>query len=362
MITTVGRGTPEPVPRLTPQGAGAPQFAVQFSRPRAVSGRPDSRSNTFRWIGPGTIHVLERGLLVLTRRRSPLGIRTTDERFVPASDIFEVFRDGDAVRVDLRGESGTAEFFQFWTGNPATAGTIVRLLPTTRTIEYEIAPADAVATPRAPLTLQRRRRAQRRFWQAALTLGLLAVTALLITDIAMRKADRLVPQTVTVPIPVPQTHPAATPTRPVPHATPAELASALAELRRFDDRMEGLRTQYRSASDALQSGHLSQIDFSNGIERWLIPQWRAMYEELDASQHVDGSLIALIRFQLMNAATDWKQALHDYTAGLEGQSYGAVMAAFDRMSNGNEARREAWRLLESAELESAASASLPRRP
>ena len=131
MITTAGRGTPEPAPRLTPQGSGAPQFAVQFSRPRTVSGRTESRSgshrdgyqryNTFRWTGPGTIHVLERGLLVLTRRRSPLGFRTADERFIPASDICEVFRDGDAVRVDLRGDSKNADFFQFWTGNPAIA-------------------------------------------------------------------------------------------------------------------------------------------------------------------------------------------------------------------------------------------------
>src|SRR3569833_2862791 len=211
MITTVGRGTPEPAPRLTPQGSGAPQFAVQFSRPHPVSGRAESRArshrdrshrdgyqryNTFRWTGPGTIHVLERGLLVLTRRRSPLGFRTADERFVPASDICEVFRDGDAVRVDLRGDSKHADFFQFWTGNPAIAGTIVRLLPTTRTIEYEVAPTEQVATPRPPLTLHRRR-ARRRLARLALAVGLLSVAALLVTDIVMRQTPR-VPEPVTV--------------------------------------------------------------------------------------------------------------------------------------------------------------------
>jgi hypothetical protein len=167
---------------------------VQFSRSRATSGRSDARSgsqrdNTFRWTGPGTIHILERGLLVMTRRRSPLGFRTADERFVPASEICEVFRDGDAVRVDLRADSRSAAFFQFWTGNPAIAGTIVRLLPTTRTIEYEVAPADQIAAPRPPLTLQRRRRARRRFLQATLAVGLFAVAALLIADIMVRQTN-----------------------------------------------------------------------------------------------------------------------------------------------------------------------------
>src|ERR1700749_3926646 len=115
MITAAGRGNPEPAPRLTPRGSGAPQFSVQFSRSRATSGRSESRSNTFRWTGPGTIHVLERGLLVTTRRRSRLGFRTADERFVPASEICEVYREGDSVRFDLRSDFQRGAFFQFWT-------------------------------------------------------------------------------------------------------------------------------------------------------------------------------------------------------------------------------------------------------
>lgn len=357
MITTVGRGTPEPAPRLTPQGAGAPHFAVQFSRPRPVSARPDSRTNTFRWTGAGTIHILERGLLVMTRRRSPLGFRTADERFIPASEICEVFRDGDSVRVDLRDEARNTAFFQFWTGNPATAGTIVRLLPTTRTIEYEVAPTEQVAIPRPPLTLHRRR-ARRRLVQVALAVGLLTVAALLVTDIVMRQTPRVVPEPVKVD--VPEAKPVVV--TPVPHAAPAEISSALAQVRQFDDRMDGLRAQYRTASLALQSGKLSRDEFIDGINKWLIPQWQALDSELAASRPTPGSLAALVHGRLSNTAIFWERGLQSYAEGLKNNNFNAVMAAFDWMSNGNESRREAWRIVEGAEFESTATSTTARRP
>jgi len=290
----------------------------------------------------------------MTRRRSPLGFRTADERFIPASEICEVFRDGDAVRVDLRSDSRTAAFFQFWTGNPAIAGTIVRLLPTTRTIEYEVAPADQAAVPRPPLTLQRRRRARRRFIQAALAVGLFAVAALLTADIVMRQSAQVAPEMIKVPLPAALgTKPGALPATPAPHATAAEIASALAEVQRFDDRMEGLRAQYRTASLALQWGQLSRDDFIDGINKWLIPQWRSLYSELTFNRPADGTLASLVHGRLVSAALLWDRGLQDYAEGLKANNSDAVMAAFDHMSNGNESRREAWRLLERAEFNSA---------
>jgi hypothetical protein len=325
-----------------------------------MSGRSDSRTNTFRWTGPGTIHILERGLLVMTRRRSPLGFRTADERFVPAAEICEVFRDGDSVRVDLRDEARNTAFFQFWTGNPAIAGTIVRLLPTTRTIEYEVAPTEQVATPRPPLTLHRWR-ARRRIAQFALAVGLLAVAALLVTDIVTRQQTpqpRVVPDTVKVD--VPEAKPVVV--TPVPHATPAEIASALAEVRQFDDRMDGLRAQYRTASLSLQSGHLSQDEFVDGLNKWLIPQWRALDSELTATRPTPGTLAALVHGRLINTALFWDRGLQSYAEGLKTNNFNAVMAAFDWMSNGNESRREAWRIVERAEFESTPTSTTARKP
>ena len=133
-------------------------------------------------------------------------------------------------------------------------------------------------------------------------------------------------------------------------ATEEELASALADMRRFDDRIDGLRAQYRMASAALQSGELSQQEFVDGINKWLLPQWRALYSELAANAPDDGSLTALVRKRLIGAAIGWNRGLEEYATGLQERSYASVMAAFDHMSDGNEARREAWRALDRAEL------------
>ena len=322
-----------------------------------MSARPDSRTNTFRWTGSGTIHILERGLLVMTRRRSPLGFRTADERFIPASEICEVFRDGDSVRVDLRDEARNTAFFQFWTGNPAIAGTIVRLLPTTRTIEYEVAPTEHVASPRPPLTLHRRR-ARRRATQVVLAVGLLSVAALLVTDIVMRQAPRVVPETVKVD--VREAKPVVV--MPVPHATLVEISSALAEVRQFDERMDGLRAQYRTAALALQSGNLSRDEFIDGLNKWLLPQWRTLDGELAGTQPAPGTLAALVHGRLINAAIFWDRGLQGYAEGLKANNFNAVMAAFDSMSNGNESRREAWRILERAEFESTATSTTAHTP
>jgi len=303
-------------------------------------------------------------MLVATRRRSPFGFRTADERFVAASEISEVFRAGDSVRVDLHGDARTGGFFQFWTGNPAIAGTIVRLLPTTRTIEYEAETAEHALEPRPPLSLHRRRRARRRWLSAALIVGLVAVGALLVTDIVVRhRAPAVSTQApaVTAQAPagarLPDTSPIESPLSPAPHAAAAEIAGVEAELRAFDDRMDGLRAQYRTASDALQSGQLPPESFVDGIDRWLIPQWRTMYDEQASRIHNEGSLTSAVHRKLMVAASEWEEGLHEYADGLLNHNYNAVIAAFDRMSNGNESRREAWRMVEQAEFDLTSSSS-----
>ena len=354
MIAAVDRGSEEPSPRLTPEGAGAPEFQVLFSRPSGVSTRSDSRSNSFRWTGTGTIHILERGLVVSTKRRSPLGFRTADERFVPASEICEVYREGDSVRVDLRGDAQRGVFFQFWTANAATAGTIVRLLPTTRTIEYEGASAEHVAVPKAAEPSLRQMGSPRIVVSIALIVALVGIASLLATDRVLRRESTATGQTtsVTGPASVTGADKTTTVTTPVTasHTTPAEIASALADMRRFDDRIDGLRTQYRMAFAALQSGDLSQQEFVDGIQKWLIPQWRALYRELTLNAPADGSLPSLVRKRLAGAAIGWDRGLQDYATGLQDGNYESVMRAFDRMSEGNESRREAWSMLDRAEL------------
>jgi hypothetical protein len=294
---------------------------------------------------------------VTTKRRSPLGFRTADERFVPASEICEVYREGDSVRVDLRSDFQRGAFFQFWTANAATAGTIVRLLPTTRTIEYDGTSAEHGSVPKTQPSL-RRVRPPRVGVSIAIIVGLVGIASLVVTDIALRRESADTGHIkLAAPAPSPTAHRGPVTQR---QATAEELASALADMRRFDDRIDGLRAQYRMAFAALQSGTLSQQEFVDGINKWLLPQWRALYGELAANAPDDGSLTALVRKHLIGAAIGWNRGLEEYATGLQERSYQSVMAAFDHMSDGNEARREAWAILDRAELRLSSQPDSPR--
>jgi hypothetical protein len=189
----------------------------------------------------------------------------------------------------------------------------------------------------------------------ALIVGLTAIASLLATDIALRRKSV---DTDQIKLATPTVTAVTSPSKPTTNrdistlhrATPVEVASALADMRRFDDRIDGLRAQYRMAFAALQSGSLSQDEFVDGLNKWLIPQWRALYGELASNAPKEGSLTSLVRKRLMAMANGWSRGLEDYATGLRNRSYDSVMAAFDRMSDGNEARREAWQILDRAEI------------
>jgi hypothetical protein len=343
-----GRSSEDPLPRLGPEGAEAPEFQVLFSRAPDFAGRPDSRPNSFRWSGSGTIHVMERGLLVIARRRSAMPFHTTEQRFVPAAEICDVYREGNSVRVDLRGDLQQRDYFQFWAADAATAGTIVRLLPTTRTIEYEGPPAISVPAPETP-SWHRRRTSVRTYILIALVAGFIGIAALITAD-KFRHQPR--PENGEQEPTALATNPGKTSaqiTVAPRRATAAQVEAARAYLKRFDDRIDGLRAQYRMAFQALQSGSLSQQDFIQGVNRWLLPQWRTLYGELASTTRDDGSLDSLVRKHLMDAARGWDQGLDSYVRGLNDQNYTTVLEGFDRMSTANEAQRQAWLVMERAE-------------
>jgi hypothetical protein len=412
MAATTMRGSEEPGFGLSPDGAGAPEFQVLFSRP-LDGGRSDSRSNSFRWSGTGTLHVLERGLLIIAKRRFPMGFRVTDERFIPAFDICDVYREGNSVRVDIQGQSQRGAFFQFWTRDAATAGTIVRVLPTTRTVEYEGTPTGPVSASMAPSFPRRTRgpkvtpfgsplskapqatfdhrtrgpkvtpfgsplskapqaahpgrlsiieRAQRATVPIALIVGLIAIASLITTDIVLRRNNAHIDAPrIATPVKSSSTTRAVNTVDEVHRATQAQVALALADMHRFDDRIDGLRAQFRMAFSALQSGELSQDDFIDGVDKWLIPQWRALYSELATAAPDDGSLNAVVRKHLIDAALYWTRGVADYATGLKDRSYGAVIAALDRMSEANEAQRQAWRVLNRAQAELPTEPDQPRQ-
>jgi hypothetical protein len=346
-------GSEDRAPKLDPDGSGAPEFRVTFSRPAQLAGRPDSPPNTFRWAGLGTLHILERGLLVIAKRRFPLGFHIADERFVPASEICDVYREGPSVRVELRAAPRSGAFFQFWTDDAAAAATIVRLLPTTRTIEYE-GPSGRPVPVQKTHSLYRPGVATRAIKPIAVVVavGLMGIASWMIANrVPHRPRTDAVAEAQKLAIPTvnPSDTSVARQSRELQRTTAAELAAATAYLARFDDRMDGLRSEHMMAFTALQSGNLSQQAFINGLHQWLIPQWRALYGELISKPPPGGSLDSRVRRHLIDAALGWDEALAEYGTGLQERNLGAVLKAFDRMSAAHAQQREARRLIDREE-------------
>jgi hypothetical protein len=240
-------------------------------------------------------------------------------------------------------------FFQFWTGDASTAGTIVRLLPTTRTIEYEGASAVPFLAQKKRL-LYRQRVSARILLSIAACVGLIGIASLVLTtdrvlhwprtDTAQSKPTTTAanPGVTTV-----QTQPSqARPT------TAAEVAAAAADLERFDARIDGLRAQYRMAFAALQYGTLSREDFVDGLNRWLIPQWQALHRELILNPPAPQSLDSVLRKHLLDAAIDWNEGLVQYITGLQERNDVIVLRAFERMSAGNQSQWQALDVIDRA--------------
>jgi hypothetical protein len=347
MITTTGRFPEEPLPRLGSEGAEAPEFPVTFSRPADLVGRSEARPNTFRWAGSGTIRVLERGLLVIARRRSPLRFYTTEQRLVPAWEIADVYREGPSVRLDLRGDARQRDFFQFWAADASTAGTIVRLLPTTRTIEFEGAPPSSRQGNGIPPPSPRRTVRVDTLIPIALAVALAGIVALL-TIPKLRDyispAEQAHPRAAAA-APTPTTAPPAAPVS-ARRATDAEVVNARMTMNNYDERIDGLRAQFRMASTALQYGDLSREDFIDGVNRWLIPQWRSMYSEIASHRRSEEPLDLAVRNRLMAAALGWDGALREYVRGLREGNYLVVLGAADQMSAANGEQQQAWRLID----------------
>lgn len=99
--------------------------------------------NTFGWRGGGQLRVDTQGLsFALKRGLASLLARRRSQR-IPAEKIIEVYREGDALRVEFATADNPRAVLPFWARNREAAAEIVRLLPTPRTFEVEHGPTEA---------------------------------------------------------------------------------------------------------------------------------------------------------------------------------------------------------------------------
>jgi len=309
-------------------------FPIRFSPTLGLSALLRRPQNSYRWVGVGALLVDEHGVRVTAKRLTLFGVFRT-VLFILPTEIREVYREGDSIRVDL--QSGTRhDFFRFWAESAVAAGEIVRRLPTSRTIELE-GPAWANTGTSSEA------------YRSALWL---ALAVALVGALAWVGVDRLLsshePTSFAlfeapankVPDLLPPVDNGV-----VPSGSDAETLQARADLQKFTRRLDVLSMQFRSAFDALQRGQLTQENFVDGIDKWLLPQCEALGAELPLLTDpppVRANADSEIRATIDN----WHRALMAYAHGLRAHDSTDVFNAFSYLRVAEAHQQKARALLD----------------
>jgi hypothetical protein len=294
--------------RSPPPGDERPlEFAIRFTASTGLAAWLRRPANSFGWRGRGVARVDEAGLRISARRLKPWGVpRTT--RVIRYGEVRDVYREGNAIQLNLRG-SGRRAFVRLWAEDAARATRLVALFPAQRTLELEALPRPP-EPPRSPAGSA---------WLLLLILGTLLAFAWFGTARLQHLSSPPRQPPLLYPLPQSQHAAAAAP------LTDAELAQLRLELERFSNRSSNLSLQFTSAWNTLLAGDMSQQQFADGLEQWLLPQWNALGRSIAAAD--PGTPRGRMRQNLQKSVRSWQQALTLYTDGLRQRNPGEVIDA-----------------------------------
>ena len=112
-------------------------FVIRFARSGGLAALFNAAENSFGWKGGGLLSIDAQGMsFALKRNIVSLLARRRSQR-IPAEKIKEIYREGDALRVEFATEENPRAVLPFWARDRDTAAQIVQLLPTSRTFELE---------------------------------------------------------------------------------------------------------------------------------------------------------------------------------------------------------------------------------
>jgi hypothetical protein len=321
------------------------QFRVRFTRSRGFAALFERPENSYQWSGYGTLRVEPRGIQFRATRRV-IGLPRAEARFVAGREISNVYREGDGVRVEFR-EDTRHNVLNFWAEDSAAAASIVEQLPTVHTVEVD----------EPPSRVRRTRKRAFRVDLLAVAAGALAVIAVgawatlhLINrapTLNQPSLSSVSSSSVSVPsvmmsTPDVETTSSVAARAPIPAA---ELQLMREDFARFTARSVPLRAQFDTAFEALLDGSMSQLEFADGAQRWLMPQWVSIEKVLRETQYAEGTSREAFRASLVAIASNWQTGLEDYANGLRAQQSGPVRRAFARIGDAEESELEARELL-----------------
>jgi hypothetical protein len=305
--------------------AHAPQqVEVRFTSTATRGARRHGAANSFRWVGPGRLRISPEGILVTARSATLIGLHAT-QRFIPATQIHDVYREANAVQVHLRGPRHP--FFRFWTEDAAEAARIVALLPTPHTIEFET----ALAQPPA-----------RSSWGRPLVWLLALVLALLLMAALAWLSGFLNPPHRSAPVPMPR--PAASPvvTRPSPRVASEDALRTRIDVVKYDERVAALRVEFDMAFEALMEGKVTRAVCIDQL-----PQWDLLQLEIRRTRAPPGPVQESADQHILGTINNWPLALRSYMDDLRNGRQ--VVDAFEYLRRADLQRASAARVLQSLE-------------
>jgi hypothetical protein len=117
-------------------------FDIRFARSAGLVGWLEAPGNRFRWKGDGRLSIDAQGISIAVRR-GLLTLFSPQSRRIAADQLTEVYREGDALRLEFTAPGAPRTVVPFWARDLDAAAEIVRLLPTRKTVELEHPPPGA---------------------------------------------------------------------------------------------------------------------------------------------------------------------------------------------------------------------------
>jgi hypothetical protein len=374
----------------------AQTFDIRFARSAGLAAMLEVPENAFRWKGGGLLRIdahgisigLKRGLLAL------LGGKRTQR--IPTENLRAVYREGDALRVEFQDGQTRRIVLPFWANDRDAAAQIVRLLPTSQTVEIEHS-TDAThpGKPRAD-------------WRMLLSLAVMLV-ALVAGSWAIYQRGSLDKAVASAPVsdaespegsmPIPDASaalvegpavesvmppatpaaqpaiPAATPEAspetavdflepppvvlsppgslplppdyvrsadsviPIPRGTPA-YPVAKRELAAFEQEAARLESLYRAQRNLLTGNALTPEDFAGQLDELEMRWWDLTFRLFDNEALADPALLD-VRATMLAAARLWRGFLSTYANGIRKRDHVMIASAFDELARAQEMQSRA---------------------
>ena len=115
----------------------AQTFDIRFARSAGLAAMLEVPENAFRWKGGGLLRIDAQGISISVKRGLLALFGGKRMQRIPSENLRAVYREGDALRVEFQDGKTTRIVLPFWADDRETAEKIVRLLPTSQTVEIE---------------------------------------------------------------------------------------------------------------------------------------------------------------------------------------------------------------------------------